>query len=88
MPAEKDVWFGNTDRDNDSPADVFSVNTNILDLSLTFDPNFKEPDSLSAHKYTPMHTGYDLYCRFTYFQVVVFRLQLILMHYYNLMSKS
>lgn len=42
MPVEKDVWFGKRDLDNDSSGDVFSVNTNMPDLLLTFDPNSKE----------------------------------------------
>lgn len=38
----KDVWFGKRGLDNDSSGDVFFVNTNTLDLSLTFDPKSKE----------------------------------------------
>lgn len=30
-PVEDGVWFGNRDRDNDSSADVFFVNTNTLE---------------------------------------------------------
>lgn len=42
VPVEKDVWFGKRDLDNDSTGDVLFVNTNILDLLPTFDPNSKE----------------------------------------------
>lgn len=45
-PVVKDVWFGKRDLDNDSSGDAFFVNTNILDLLLTFDPNSKERQTL------------------------------------------
>lgn len=51
-PVERDVWFGERDlEDNDSSGDVFSVNTNILDLLPTFDPQSEEARPLTASEY-------------------------------------
>lgn len=41
MPMEKEVWFRKKDLDNDSASDISYINTNTLDLFLTFDPNSK-----------------------------------------------
>lgn len=48
---EKDVWFEKRDLDSDSSGDVFFVNTNTLDLLLTFDPNSKESSEQSAFQF-------------------------------------
>lgn len=56
MPSEKDVWFGKRDLDNASSGDVCSVNTNVLDLSLTFDPNSEDQSPL---KKVCFGEGYD-----------------------------
>lgn len=44
---QRNVWFGNRDVDPESSGDIFFVNTNTLDLFLTFDPQSKEQKLLS-----------------------------------------